>query len=64
MVCTLTVAAWDFLVLSPRTWKLFKSKGWPLLKIIFNFLRFLMPAEFVIVGQSNTIWVIRLGALN
>jgi hypothetical protein len=25
-VCTLTVAAWDTLVLSPRTWRLMKTK--------------------------------------
>ena len=53
MVCTLTVAAWDTLVLSPRAWRLFKSNGWPLLKIIFHFLRIFMPAEFVVVGQFN-----------
>jgi hypothetical protein len=52
-VCTLTVAAWDSLVLSPRSWKLLKSDGWPVLKIIFFFLRFLMPAEFVAVGASQ-----------
>ncbi|KAI9509219.1 hypothetical protein F5148DRAFT_1347992 [Russula earlei] len=51
-VCTLTVAAWDTLVLSPRSWKLFKTEGWPALKIIFFFLRFLMPVEFVIVGVA------------
>jgi len=51
-VCTLTVAAWDTLVLSPRSWKLLKSEGWPILKSIFFFLRFLMPVEFVIVGMS------------
>jgi hypothetical protein len=51
-VCTLTVAAWDTLVLTPRSWKLLKSEGWPVLKAIFFFLRFLMPAEFTIVGMS------------
>src|ERR1700761_5645226 len=50
-VCTLTVAAWDTLVLSPRSWKLLKSEGWPILKTIFFFLRIFMPAEFVIVGK-------------
>ena len=50
MVCTLTVAAWDTLVLSPRNYKLLKSNGWPALKILFHFLRVLMPVEFVIVG--------------
>src|SRR5258707_3611412 len=51
VVCTLTVAAWDTLVLSPRAWRLMKTKEWPVLKIIFHVLRFLMPAEFIIVGQ-------------
>lgn len=57
-VCTLTVAAWDTLVLSPRSWKLFKSEGWPILKAIFFFLRFFMPTEFVIVGVAffDTAW--------
>ena len=50
-VCTLTVAAWDSLVLSPRTYKLWKTEGWPVLKSLFFFLRLLMPAEFVIVGE-------------
>jgi hypothetical protein len=51
-VCTLTVAAWDTLVLGPRSWRLFKSEGWPILKTIFFFLRVFMPVEFVIVGMS------------
>lgn len=50
-VCTLTVAAWDTLVLSPRTWRLMKSPGWPALKFIFHFLRIFMPLEFVVVGM-------------
>ena len=52
-VCTLTVAAWDTLVLSPRSWKLLKTEGWPILKIIFNFLRLFMPAEFIVVGMRT-----------
>ena len=51
-VCTLTVAAWDTLVLSPRAWKLMKTPEWPALKIIFHFLRLFMPIEFVIVGAA------------
>jgi hypothetical protein len=51
-VCTLTVAAWDTLVLSPRTWRLYKTPGWPLLKILFMFLRLFMVAEFVVVGVA------------
>jgi hypothetical protein len=49
-VCTLTVAAWDTLVLSPRTWRLLRMKGWPMLKIIYHFIRLFMPIEFAIVG--------------
>jgi len=50
-VCTLTVAAWDTLVLSPRSWRMIKGKdGWPVLKILYNFLRIFMPAEFVVVA--------------
>ncbi|KAI0061662.1 hypothetical protein BV25DRAFT_730546 [Artomyces pyxidatus] len=57
-VCTLTVAAWDSLVLSPRSWKLLKQEGWPALKILYCVLRFLMPAEFIIVGVAffDTDW--------
>lgn len=57
-VCTLTVAAWDTLVLSPRTWKLFRSKGWPFLKIIYHVIRLLMPVEFAIVAVAffDTKW--------
>ncbi|KAK0188015.1 hypothetical protein F5146DRAFT_1061616 [Armillaria mellea] len=47
-VCTLTVAAWDTLVLSPRTWKLFRTPEWPVLKILFHFMRLFMPIEFTI----------------
>ena len=50
-VCTLTVAAWDTLVLSPRAWRLFRTKEWPVLKIFFHILRFYMPIEFTIVGE-------------
>lgn len=58
LVCTLTVAAWDTLVLSPRTWRLWRSPGWPTLKILFQALRFFMPAEFIVVGQSLSIILI------
>ncbi|KAF8578358.1 hypothetical protein K439DRAFT_1362382 [Ramaria rubella] len=51
-VCTLTVAAWDTLVLSPRSWRLFRTKEWPPLKFAFYFLRFLMPIEFIIVAVA------------
>jgi hypothetical protein len=51
-VCTLTVAAWDTLVLSPRAWRLSKTPEWPLLKVLFQVLRYLMPAEFIIVAVA------------
>ncbi|KAF6757395.1 hypothetical protein DFP72DRAFT_233177 [Ephemerocybe angulata] len=58
LVCTLTVAAWDTLVLSPRTWRLFRTPGWPALKILFNFLRVFMPLEFIVVAVAffDTKW--------
>jgi hypothetical protein len=58
LVCTLTVAAWDTLVLSPRTWRLLKTPGWPALKILFHFLRVFMPAEFIVVAVAffDTKW--------
>ncbi|KAF5369255.1 hypothetical protein D9758_002633 [Tetrapyrgos nigripes] len=58
LVCTLTVAAWDTLVLSPRTWRLFKSPGWPVLKVLFHFMRIFMPVEFTIVAVAffDTKW--------
>jgi len=57
-VCTLTVAAWDTLVLSPRTWRLLKTPGWPALKVLFHFLRIFMPLEFVVVAVAffDTKW--------
>lgn len=57
-VCTLTVAAWDTLVLSPRSYRLLRTKEWPLLKIAYHFLRVFMPIEFTIVGVAffDTKW--------
>ncbi|KAK7056746.1 hypothetical protein VNI00_002463 [Paramarasmius palmivorus] len=57
-VCTLTVAAWDTLVLSPRTWRLMKTPEWPVLKILFHFMRLFMPIEFTIVAVAffDTKW--------
>jgi hypothetical protein len=52
-VCTLTVAAWDTLVLSPRTWRLLKTQGWPVLKLMYHFLRIFMIIEFVAVGMCS-----------
>jgi len=58
LVCTLTVAAWDTLVLSPRTWRLLKTPGWPALKVLFHFLRLFMPVEFIVVAVAffDTKW--------
>ena len=30
-----------------------KTEGWPILKILFHFLRFFMPIEFTIVGEFD-----------
>ncbi|KAJ6508859.1 hypothetical protein C8R45DRAFT_969068 [Mycena sanguinolenta] len=60
LVCTLTVAAWDTLVLSPRTWRLMRTGEWPILKILFHFLRVFMPLEFAVVAVAffDTKWSI------
>jgi hypothetical protein len=65
-VCTLTVAAWDTLVLSPRSWRLLKTKEWPFLKIAYHFLRFFMPIEFTIVGVAffDTKWSLQVSVLS
>ncbi|KAF7314228.1 hypothetical protein MKEN_00895200 [Mycena kentingensis (nom. inval.)] len=51
-----SVAAWDTLVLSPRTWRLMRNGEWSILKGLFHFLRIFMPIEFTIVavGFFNT----------
>lgn len=59
LVCTLTVAAWDTLVLSPRTWRLVRSGEWPPLKILFHFMRIFMPIEFTIVGAITSLTALR-----
>ncbi|GBE84897.1 hypothetical protein SCP_0700770 [Sparassis crispa] len=51
-VCTLTVAAWDTLVLTPRTWRLLRTREWPLLKIFYHVMRVYMPIEFTAVGVA------------
>ncbi|KAJ6512233.1 hypothetical protein C8R47DRAFT_1094193 [Mycena vitilis] len=58
LVCTLTVAAWDTLVLSPRTWRLMRTGEWPVLKVLFHFLRVFMPLEFAVVAVAffDTKW--------
>jgi len=57
-VCSLTVAAWDTLVLSPRTWKLLRTKEWPPLKIIYHFIRVFMPVCFTVTAVQffDTKW--------
>jgi len=57
-VCSLTVAAWDTLVLSPRTWKLLRTKEWPPLKIIYHFIRLFMPICFTVTAVQffDTKW--------
>ncbi|KAJ7134574.1 hypothetical protein C8R44DRAFT_697199 [Mycena epipterygia] len=58
LVCTLTVAAWDTLVLSPRTWRLMRTGEWPVLKVLFHFMRVFMPVEFAVVAVAffDTKW--------
>ncbi|KIK81343.1 hypothetical protein PAXRUDRAFT_832908 [Paxillus rubicundulus Ve08.2h10] len=49
-VCTLTVLAWDTLVLTPRSYKLGRSKNWPALKALYYFLQVWVLADFVVTG--------------
>ncbi|KAJ7101370.1 hypothetical protein B0H15DRAFT_815847 [Mycena belliarum] len=49
-VCSLTVAAWDTLVLSRRTLRLMRTGEWSILKVLSYFLRALMPIEFALVA--------------
>ncbi|KAF7299093.1 hypothetical protein MIND_00857600 [Mycena indigotica] len=58
LVCSLTVLAWDTLVLSPRTWRLMRTSEWPVLKILFHFLRVFVPIEFAVVAVAffDTKW--------
>ena len=49
-VCTLTVLSWDTLVLSPRSYKLGRTKTWPALKALYYFLQFWVVADFVVTG--------------
>lgn len=38
-------------VLTTRSWRMSKSKEWPVLKIIMLLLRHLMPIEFIVLGE-------------
>ncbi|KAG1733044.1 uncharacterized protein EDB91DRAFT_1150079 [Suillus paluster] len=49
-VCTLTVLAWDALVLTPRSYKLGRQPKWPALKAMYYFLQFWVLADFVVTG--------------
>ncbi|KAH7924984.1 hypothetical protein BV22DRAFT_1089965 [Leucogyrophana mollusca] len=49
-VCTLTVLAWDTLVLTPRSYKLARIRGWPALKAMYYFLQFWVLSDFVVTG--------------
>ncbi|KAF8333441.1 uncharacterized protein EI90DRAFT_562199 [Cantharellus anzutake] len=50
MTCALTIAAWDTLVLTSRTWHVTRTKEWPPVKIVLLILRYLMPIEYIILG--------------
>ncbi|KIJ61108.1 hypothetical protein HYDPIDRAFT_64614, partial [Hydnomerulius pinastri MD-312] len=49
-VCTLTVLAWDTLVLTPRSYKLGRTKTWPALKALYYFLQVWVLADFIVTG--------------
>ncbi|KAI6041416.1 hypothetical protein EDC04DRAFT_2565694 [Pisolithus marmoratus] len=49
-VCTLTVLSWDTLVLSPRSYKLGRTKAWPALKALYYFLQVWVITDFVVTG--------------
>jgi len=49
-VCTLTVLAWDALVLTPRSYKLGRLPKWPALKFMYYFLQFWVLADFIVTG--------------
>lgn len=52
-VCTLTVLAWDTLVLTPRSYRLGRSKSWPALKALYYFLQIWVLSDFVVTGSSS-----------
>ena len=49
-VCTLTVLAWDTLVLTPRSYKLGRQAGWPALKWMYYFLQLWVLSDFIVTG--------------
>jgi hypothetical protein len=51
-VCTLTVLAWDTLVLTPRSYRLGRTKAWPALKALYYFLQIWVLSDFVATGRS------------
>lgn len=52
-VCTLTVLAWDTLVLTPRSYRLGRTKAWPALKALYYFLQIWVLSDFVVTGMSS-----------
>lgn len=52
-VCTLTVLAWDTLVLTPRSYRLSRSKAWPALKALYYFLQVWVLIDFVVTGMCS-----------
>ncbi|KAG9315485.1 hypothetical protein JVU11DRAFT_3098 [Chiua virens] len=49
-VCTLTVLAWDTLVLTPRSYRLGRTKAWPALKALYYFLQVWVLTDFIVTG--------------
>lgn len=52
-VCTLTVLAWDTLVLTPRSYRLGRTKAWPALKGLYYFLQIWVLTDFVVTGAFS-----------
>lgn len=50
-VCTLTVLAWDTLVLTPRSYRLSRTKAWPALKALYYFLQIWVLTDFIVSGM-------------
>ncbi|KAG2135080.1 hypothetical protein BD769DRAFT_1627141 [Suillus cothurnatus] len=53
-VCTLTVLAWDALVLTPRSYRLGRLPKWPALKFMYYFMQFWVLADFRCVMFFST----------
>ncbi|KAG8214860.1 hypothetical protein J3R82DRAFT_10026 [Butyriboletus roseoflavus] len=57
-VCTLTVLAWDTLVLTPRSYRLGRTKAWPALKALYYFLQLWVLVDFVVAGVFSVLALI------